>query len=342
MDTDLDIMEVEDRDLDKEGELLWTTPLDKVPEMPYLKKEIVPWTKGPPIIPEDHYTQFGKKILQLVQDKLLTMWILDRAGLYAILSEHFYPRDLDNQSGRAQLTYNIAKNPLELKWAAAWLIYKRMGGLLDQREAEEFPCEIEKKLPEDYQKLQEIEDDKQYQFATGQISMKRRIIQISQDQNDLVKWIGMNSKKADAITASIKVINQKLNYLKTKVDGDPKNKRDTESGKKIIIKTNMADNKINLKGDKIDSAYLTTKDYDSLKKELETVKTKLSEVSDKTKTLILRDQSRVKKNLARKFYRLRHRIKKPLKPPMVTVKNSIIEEDDEEAQEEEEMLNRSY
>lgn len=333
LDTEIDIMEVEDRDLEREGELIWTTPLDEVPALPYLKKDVIPWTKGPPLIPGNHFTEFGKKILELVKNDLLTKWILDRSSLYAILVDHLYPRELDNQSGRANLAYKIAKDPLELEWAAAWLIYKRMGGLLDQREVKEFPCEIEQRLPEDYQRLQEIEDDKQYKFATGQITMKRRIIQISQDQNDLLKWIGMNQKATNAVTAAIKVINQKLNYLKSKVDPDPKSKPKNEKAgeKNDLIGTT----------ERIEAQ--STKEYVSLKKELETVKKDLSVLSDKTESLLVRDRDRVKKNLARRFYRLRQRIKRKIKPPK-TVGNQIInEEEDEEAQEEEEdVINKSY
>jgi hypothetical protein len=332
LDTEIDIMEVEDRDLEKEGELIWTTPLDDVPALPYLRKEIIPWTKGPPLIPENHFTEFGKKILELVKNDLLTKWILDRSSLYAILGDHFYPRELDTQGGRANLAYKIAEDPLELEWAAAWLIYKRMGGLLDQREVEEFPCEIEEKIPEEYQRLQEIEDDKQYKFATGQITMKRRIIQISQDQNDLLKWIGMNQKATNAVTAAIKVINQKLNYLKTKVDPDPKSKP----------KIDKAGEKKNLIGTTVKIEAQSTEEYVSLKKELETVKRDLSVLSGKTESLLVRDRDRVKKNLARRFYRLRQRIKKKLKPPKTVGTQIINEEEDEEAQEEEEeIINKS-
>jgi hypothetical protein len=341
LDTEVDIMEVEDRDLEKEGELLWKTPLDKVPDLPYLKKDILPWTKGPPIIPDNHFTKFGEKILELVKNDLLTKWILDRSSLYAILGDHFYPRELDTQSGRANLAYKIAKDPLELEWAAAWLIYKRMGGLLDQREVNEFPCEIEGRIPEEYQKLQEIEDDKQYKFATGQITMKRRIIQISQDQNDLLKWIGMNQKATNGVTAAIKVINQKLNYLKLKVDPDPKSKQSTNSGKNTT--TEKAGKKKDLIGTTERLEAQSTKEYESLKKELETVKKELSDLSDKTETLFVRDRDRVKKNLARRFYRLRQRIKKKLKPPKTVANKTITEEEDEGAQEEEEeMANKSF
>jgi hypothetical protein len=335
-------MEVEDRDLEREGELLWSTPLDDIPTLPYLKKDTLPWTKGPPIIPENHFTKFGEKVLELVKNDLLTKWILDRAALYAILVDHHYPRELDTQGGRANLAYKIAKDPLELKWAAAWLMYKRMGGLLDQREVEEFPCEIDKRIPEDYQKLQEIEDDKQYQFASGQITMKRRIIQISQDQNDLLKWIGLNQKAISAITAAMKVVNQKLNYLKSKIDPDPKSKKDTEGGKKIIIKEKAGEKK-NLMSTTEYMEAQSTKEYESLKKELETVKKNLSDLSDKTQSLLVRDRERVKKNLARRFYRLRHRIKKKSKPPP-TVKARIIPEvvDDEAQEEEEEISNKSF
>ena len=72
LDTEVDIMEVEDRDIEKEGELLWKTPLDKVPDLPYLKKDILPWTKGPPIIPDNHFTEFGEKILELVKNEMDT------------------------------------------------------------------------------------------------------------------------------------------------------------------------------------------------------------------------------------------------------------------------------
>jgi hypothetical protein len=324
LDTEVDIMEVEDRDLEREGELIWKTPLDKVPALPYLRKDILPWTKGPPIIPDNHYTKFGEKILELVKNDLLTKWILDRSSLYAILEDHLYPRELDTQGGRANLAYKIAKDPLELNWAAAWLMYKRMGGLLDQREVEEFPCEIEKRIPEEYQKLQEIEDDKQYKFATGQITMKRRIIQISQDQNDLLKWIGMNQKATNGVTAAIRVINQKLNYLKSKVDPDPKGKPMEKAGEKKDLSGTTG---------RIEAQPI--KEYVSLKNELETVKKELSDLSGKTEALFVRDRDRVKKNLARRFYRLRQRIKKKSKPPRTVANKTITEEEDEGAQEEE-------
>jgi hypothetical protein len=348
MDTDdqIDILEVEDEDLEVEAEIIWQTPPEKVHELPYLKKEKIPWTKGPPTIPEDHYTEFGKRLLKTVEDTLLSKWILDRAGLYAILSEHGYPRDLDTKGGRIQLVRNLAKNPLELKWAAAWLIYKREGGLLDQAEANEFEIEIEKNLPENFQKLQEIEDDKQYKFATGQISMKRRVIQISQDQGDLVKWIGMTNKQAQAITSTIKLINQKLIYLKQRIEPT----QGAKSLEKKVPKSNMADNKTNsVEGRNTEWTDRWKEVYDTMEKKLEAVNTKLSSVDDKIKSLIAREQLQVKKNLARKFYQIRKKARRrkisllQKNPSKFTANKIIPEVEEEEAQEEEEdRLNYSY
>lgn len=333
-------MEVEEKDLEREGELIWSTPLDEIPFLPYLKEDIIPWTKGPPIIPSDHFTAFGKRILKIVEDDLLFKWSMDRTALYAVLDEHAYPRDLDTQSGRANLVYKLATDPLELKWAASWLIYKRMGGLMDLRETEEFECKIDENLPKNFQELQEIAEDKRYSFTTGQISVKRRVAEISHDQNLLIKWIGMNNKAIQAMTAEMVTFNKKLNYLKLKVEPIQEIKKDIRGGNKNIIKIAECGKKDRVPLESKDTSGLT-KEVDTLRTKLETVSTKLSELSGKTLALLRKDEVRTKKNLARKFYQLRHRTHKPPKP-LKTVKESVIPEDDEDPHEQEDRLNRSY
>jgi hypothetical protein len=327
-------MEVENRDIENEGLLIWNTPLDEIPDLPYLRKKILPWTKNPPKLPKNHYTKFGEKLLNLVKDKLLTMWILDRAGLYAILGDHFYPRDMDTQGGRVTLAYNIAKNPEELEWAAAWLIYKRAGGLLDLRETEKFEIKVEEKLPEVFQKLQEVEQDKQYHFTSGQISMKRRIVQISQDQSDLLKWIGMNHKKGEALTSSLKSLNAKYNELKKGVEDLKKTKAPKEeSPKKMDPKVEVKKGKEAESEEAIDWSSIASKIEEKMRLRLEKVEKRVDLSEEKLKTLMAKDEERNKKIQARKFYRIRQKKKKRLPPKYA--KNEIIQEEELSAQEEE-------
>lgn len=332
-DTKVSLMEVEDRDIERESLLIWKTPLDNVPDLPYLRKEIFPWTKKPPKLPKDHYTKFGEKILNLVKDRLLTLWILDRTALYAILGDHFYPREMNTQSGRATLAYEIANNPEELEWAAAWLIYKRAGGLLDLRETEEFGIEIEENLPEAYQQLQEVEMDKQYLFTSGQICMKRRIAQISQDQSELLKWIGMDHKRGDALTSSLKALNAKLMEIKKWVDNFKNQKPAINEGdKKLNINAEVKKEPAVI--DATDWSSIISKVEEKMRTKLENVESRLEKNEEKLKTLVNEGEERRKKYQARKFYRIRKRKKKknPPKPKL----EDIPEEDDHSAHEEEE------
>ena len=329
-DTQISLMEVENKDIENEGLLIWKTPLDKIPELPYLRKEVLPWTKQPPLLPKDHYTRFGEKLLQLVKDRLLTMWILDRAGLYAILGDHFYPREMDTQSGRVTLAYNLAKNPKELEWAAAWLIYKRAGGLLDLRETEEFEIEVEEKLPEVFQDLQKIQQDKQYHFTSGQISTKRRIVQISQDQGEMLKWIGMNHKKGELLTSTLTALNKKYNELKQKVENfkkmptSPKTSRE-EPEKEVNKETKVKSEKTT------DWSSIVSELEQKMRSRLEKIEKRVDNSEINIKSLMVRDQERYRKIQARKFYQLRQKKRKKLPPKKA--ENRIIQEEDSAADE---------
>ena len=315
----IDLLEVEDVDLIKEGELIWQGDITKVPHLPYLTKKEMPWDKKPPMIPKNHYTKFGEKVLQIVKDKLLEMWILDRTGLYAILKDHSYPRNLDEQGGRAQLIYRLAKDPDELTWAASWLLYKRMGGTLDFQENKEFPIEIEPKIPEDYQELQRIQKHQQTMFGTGQITLKRRILEIGQEQADMIKWIGINKKLLNAQTNAIKILNNKVNMM-AKLDEKNQKSRKVEN-------SNMADNKTNLPQENWETKASSVRTEKDLYQKIEKLEEELKRANKSIKSLQNKEEDKKKKGTARFFYNLRKakpRVKKRKSPD-----SNVIEEKSE-------------
>lgn len=327
----IDLLEVEDVDLVKEGELIWQGDITKVPHLPYLNKKEMPWDKKPPILPKNHYTKFGEKILQIVKDKLLEMWILDRTGLYAILMNHSYPRNLEEQGGRAQLTYRLAKDPDELNWAAAWLVYKRMGGTLDLQENKEFPIEIEPKIPEEYQELQKIQENQQMMFGTGQITLKRRILEMGQDQADMIKWIGTNNKLLNAQTKAIKILNNKVNQIAKLDEKSQKTVKDQKS--------NMADNTTNGPQENWETKASSTKTEKDLFIRIEKLEQETKRITKSFNSLSIREEDKKKKGAARFFYNLRKN--KPRVRKRKSLESNTIEEKSESKEHSESSKERS-
>ena len=317
----INLMEYEEGDLSKEGKLLWTGDIDQVPSTPYLKIKQLPWSKKPPILPK-HFSEFGERILKLIEDQLLTMWALDRAGLYAILAEHSYPRDISDIGGRRKLSYEIASNPNELRWAAAWLMYKREGGSMDLEETEMYQIKVEKMIPDEFQKLQIMEKDKLYHFTTGQISLKTKIMETAKDKADLIKILGMQKLQ----------LTKTLNLMKSFY-------KDIESLKKKEEKRQVDEDKISLlssvdKGMKSEdtSAQLTQME-EKIEKKLGAIETTLKDQSTKVSSLQEWILERQRKAQARRFYKLRKRQKKKLTKNLGKVpeaQEEQAEEDDEE------------
>ena len=312
-------MEYEEGDLSKEGELLWKGDIDQVPKMPYLKVKNLLWTKKPPIIPE-HFTEFGEKVLKLIEDKLLTMWALDRSGLYAILAEHSYPRDISNIGGRRKLSYEIANNPKELRWAAAWLLYKREGGSMDLEETEMYPIKVETKIPEEFQQLQEMEKDKNYYFTTGQISLKTRITEMGKDRADLIKILGLQKLQLTKTLNLMKSFYKDIDTLKKKFEESQKVNEDRISVTSSVDKGSKSEET---------SAQLTQFE-EKWEKKLGAIETSLKSQVDKVSSLQEWILERQRKAQARKFYKLRKRKKK--KPPKSL--GIVPEAKEEEAEEE--------
>jgi hypothetical protein len=315
----INLMEYEEGDLTKEGKLLWTGDIDQVPSTPYLKIKQLPWSKKPPILPK-HFSEFGERILKLIEDQLLTMWALDRAGLYAILAEHSYPRDISDIGGRRKLSYEIASNPNELRWAAAWLMYKREGGSMDLEETEMYQIKVEKMIPEEFQKLQTMEKDKLYHFTTGQISLKTKIMETAKDKADLIKILGMQKLQ----------LTKTLNLMKSFY-------KDIESLKKKEEKRQVDEDKISLlssvdKGMKSEdtSAQLTQME-EKIEKKLGAIETTLKDQSTKVSNLQEWILERQRKAQARRFYKLRKRQKKKLKKNL----GKVPEAQEEQAEEDE-------
>lgn len=316
----INLMEYEEGDLSKEAELLWEEDIDQVPKMPYLKIKELPWTKKPPIIPK-HFTAFGDKVLKLIEDQLLTMWALDRAGLYAILAEHSYPRDISNIGGRRKLSYEIANNPNELRWAAAWLLYKREGGSMDLEETGMYPIKVDSKIPEEFQQLQQMEKDKSYYFTTGQVSLKTRISEMGKDRADLIKILGLQKLQLTKTLNLMKSFYKDIETLKKKIE---ENKKVNEE--RISI-TDSVD-----KGSKSEetSAQITHLE-EVMEKKLGAIETSLKDQNNKVSSLQEWILERQRKAQARKYYKLRKK-KRKLQKSL----GKVPEAEQEEAEEEDE------
>lgn len=319
----INLMEYEEGDLSKEAELLWKGDIDQVPKMPYLKIKNLPWTKKPPIIP-DHFTEFGEKVVKLIEDKLLTMWALDRSGLYAILVEHSYPRDISNIGGRRKLSYEIANNPKELRWAAAWLLYKREGGSMDLEETDMYPIKVDEKIPDEFQQLQEMEKDKNYYFTTGQISLKTRITEMGKDRADLIKILGLQKLQLTKTLNLMKSFYKDISSLKAKVEETQK-----VNEERISI-TSSVD-----KGSKSEetSAQITQLE-EKIEKKLGAIETSIKNQDDKVSNLQEWILERQRKAQARKFYKLRKKKRRKLSKNLGMVPEAKEEEAEEEEDEE--------
>ena len=317
----INLMEYENGDLSKEGKLLWTGDIDQVPSSPYLKVKDLPWSKKPPKI-LNHFTEFGEKILKLIEDKLLTMWALDRAGLYAILAEHSYPRDISNIGGRRKLSFEIASNPKELRWAAAWLLYKREGGSMDLEETEMYPIKVDAQIPDEFQKLQQMEKDKNYYFTTGQISLKTRITEMGKDWADLLKILGLQKLQLTKTLNLMKSFYKDIENLKKKT-----NEIQKVTEERISI-TSSVD-----KGSKSEetTAHITQME-EKIEKKLSDIETTLKNQDTKVSNLQEWFLERQKKARARKFYKLRKKKKKLPKDL-----GRIPEAEQEEAEEDEDL-----
>ena len=317
----INLMEYENGDLSKEGKLLWTGDIDQVPSSPYLKVKDLPWSKKPPKI-LNHFTEFGERILKLIEDRLLTMWALDRAGLYAILAEHSYPRDISNIGGRRKLSFEIANNPKELRWAAAWLLYKREGGSMDLEETEMYPIKVDAQIPDEFQKLQQMEKDKNYYFTTGQISLKTRITEMGKDWADLLKILGLQKLQLTKTLNLMKSFYKDIENLKKKT-----NEIQKVTEERISI-TSSVD-----KGSKSEetTAHITQIE-EKIEKKLSDIETTLKNQDNKVSNLQEWFLERQKKARARKFYKLRKKKKKLTKDL-----GKIPEAEQEEAEEDEDL-----
>jgi hypothetical protein len=318
----INLMEYEEGDLSREAELLWKEDIDQVPKMPYLQKKNLPWSKKPPIIP-DHFTKFGERVRKLIEDQLLTMWALDRSGLYAILAEHSYPRDISDIGGRRKLSFEIANNPNELKWAAAWLLYKREGGSMDLEETGMYPIKADTKIPEEFQKLQQMEKDKTYCFTTGQVSLKTRITEMGKDRADLIKILGLQKLQLTKTLNLMKSFYKDIETLKKKVEERQKVNEDRISLTESVDKGSKSEET---------SAQITHLE-EIMEKKLGAIETSLKNQNDKVSNLQEWILERQRKAQARKFYKLRKK-KKKLKQGLGKVPEAKQEEAEEGEEEE--------
>ena len=221
------------------------------------------------------------------------------------------------------MSYEIASNPNELRWAAAWLMYKREGGSMDLEETEMYPIKVEKMIPEEFQKLQTMEKDKLYHFTTGQISLKTKIMETAKDKADLIKILGMQKLQ----------LTKTLNLMKSFY-------KDIESLKKKEEKRQADEDKISLlssvdKGMKSEdtSAQLTQME-EKIEKKLGAIETTLKDQSTKVSNLQEWILERQRKAQARRFYKLRKRQKKKLKKNLGKVPEALEEQAEEDEEDE--------
>lgn len=198
----------------EEAENIWKIDLDLVPDREYINSPIRSWDNPPPKIDDKDFQVFGLKMISLIEDEILRLWILNRSDLFAILKEHAYPRPLIEREERQKLLLNLARNKDELKWAAIWLIWKKIGGFLEEKEKVVFKGEVSENIPIEYQELQKTNRKESEDFLNGKRSTRIRIAEIGEENLKIFKCLGLNNNILNKTIAAVKLLNKDLIDLK--------------------------------------------------------------------------------------------------------------------------------
>lgn len=202
----------------EEAEVVWKTDLDLLPNRDYIKSYKRSWQVPPPEINDEEFKEFGLKIISLIEEEILRLWILNRSELFAMLKENFYPRPLEDRDDQHKLIMKIAKDKKELRWAAVWLIWKKIGGLLEKKEEEFFNEEIDESIPAEYQELQKINRKESEDFLKGKTYMRIRITELGNENLNTIKWLGKNNAMISMAISAIKLLNKDITNLKVELE----------------------------------------------------------------------------------------------------------------------------
>ena len=165
----------------EEAENIWDIDLDQLPKKQYTQSNIRLWKIPPPEIDEKEFKKFGLRIISLIEEELLRLWILNRSDLFANLKEHFYPRPLESKEDRHNLIMKFASDEKELRWAAVWMIWMKIGGLLEVKEEEFFEEKIDESIPAEYQELQKLNRKESEDFLKGNTYTRIRIAELGNE-----------------------------------------------------------------------------------------------------------------------------------------------------------------
>jgi len=315
----------------EEAETIWKTDLDLLPDRDYINSPIRNWENPPPEILDNDFKEFGLKLISLVKEELLRLWILNRSDLFAILKEHSFPRPLRNKEERHELMINLAKNEGELKWAAVWLIWKRVGGILEDKEEKVFKGKINEKIPNEYQELQKINRKESQDFVKGNTFTRLRIAELGEENLRILDCLGINNNILNRTIAAIKLLNKDLITLKESKEKLEKDIRDNdnalsnlkdfyETGKIDLKSLNdlklkveiLSDNYKNILsalkpplGREVNKEGLVIKKLDFITRAIKRIEPKVNLNFSKD-----RDSVKNKKEKARLFYNLRQQNKK--------------------------------
>ena len=197
-----------------EAESIWKIDLDVVPDRDYVKSKERNWKYIAPKINKEDFTTFGWKIINIIKDDLLRRWIMDRMSLFACLIDNHYPRPLQEEDDRSRLIMSFSKDEEELNWAAVWLIWKRVGGLLEAKEEDHFRVEVNGNIPKEYQELQRLNREEANDFLKGNTGYKLRIAELGNENMKIIDWLGRNNLMITRSIDAIRRLGQQFLDLK--------------------------------------------------------------------------------------------------------------------------------
>lgn len=315
----------------EEAEIIWNIDLDLLPDRTYINSPIVNWKNPPPAINDNDFKEFGLKLISLIEEEILRLWILNRSDLFAILKEHSYPRPLNNKEERHKLMVNLAENKKELKWAAVWLIWKRVGGILEDKEEKVFKGIINANIPNEYQELQKINRKESQDFLIGNTFTRLRIAELGEENLRILDCLGINNKILNRSIAAIKLLNKDLIELKEaklKLEKDIRGYENALSNLKDFYGKEKNDlnliNEMKLKVEKLNDNYnlivsllKPSQDKEVIKgglviKKLDFITRAIKRIEPKVNLSFSKDKDSIKKQKekARVFYELRQKNKK--------------------------------
>lgn len=297
----------------EEAENIWEIDLDQLPKKEYTQSNIRLWKIPPPEIDEKEFKKFGLRIISLIEEELLRLWILNRSELFANLKEHFYPRPLESKEDRHNLIMKFASDEKELRWAAVWMIQRKIGGLLEVNEEEFFEEKIDESPPAEFQELQKV-NRKESWLGENNLMINKAISEIKLLNEDIIDLKGTNVElenkiknlvdEENVLKSKLDLLNEKnLINLEKRLEELEKNKAKVDNNNDFILKK---DNKM----------------YSLIIRKLDFIIRSLKRIESKIDYWNFNNYNyfKKKKQNARKFYELRHRIKESKEKKFKAVK----------------------